>query len=169
VARANPLRFSTKYQDDETDLLYYGYRFYSASTGRWLSLDRLPRSSSKPLYCFVGNCPGDRIDSIGLDWIDTTTINLFGEAINNILDYLGISRSDPGRDFARELMVHYVVGRGGEVVNISVENSLSGSFKKHLRLTDGSMFGFDGPQNHGNGFVALGCTETLLRVEQHAG
>ncbi|SPE62825.1 hypothetical protein SBV1_920001 [Verrucomicrobia bacterium] len=39
IAKANPFRFSTKYQDDETDLLYYGYRYYSASTGRWLSLD----------------------------------------------------------------------------------------------------------------------------------
>jgi RHS repeat-associated protein len=39
MAKANPFRFSTKYQDDETDLLYYGYRYYSASTGRWLSSD----------------------------------------------------------------------------------------------------------------------------------
>ena len=36
MAKANPFRFSTKYQDDETDLLYYGYRYYSASTGRWI-------------------------------------------------------------------------------------------------------------------------------------
>jgi RHS repeat-associated protein len=34
--KANPFRFSSKYQDDETDLLYYGYRYYNASTGRWL-------------------------------------------------------------------------------------------------------------------------------------
>lgn len=39
MARANPFRFSTKYQDDETDLVYYGYRYYNASTGRWLSCD----------------------------------------------------------------------------------------------------------------------------------
>jgi RHS repeat-associated protein len=39
MAKANPFRFSTKYQDDETDLLYYGYRYYSAGTGRWLSRD----------------------------------------------------------------------------------------------------------------------------------
>jgi RHS repeat-associated protein len=38
---SNPFRFSTKYQDDETDLLYYGYRYYSASTGRWISQDPL--------------------------------------------------------------------------------------------------------------------------------
>jgi RHS repeat-associated protein len=39
MATTNPFRFSTKYQDDETDLLYYGYRFYNAHTGRWISRD----------------------------------------------------------------------------------------------------------------------------------
>ena len=38
-ATSNPFRFSTKYQDDESELLYYGYRFYNAATGRWLSRD----------------------------------------------------------------------------------------------------------------------------------
>ena len=37
MARANSFRFSSKYQDDETDLLYYGYRYYSPATGVWLS------------------------------------------------------------------------------------------------------------------------------------
>jgi RHS repeat-associated protein len=41
MAKVNPFRFSTKYEDDETDLVYYGYRYYSASTGRWLSRDPL--------------------------------------------------------------------------------------------------------------------------------
>jgi RHS repeat-associated protein len=39
MAKVNPIRFSTKYQDDESDLLYYGYRYYKASTGTWLSRD----------------------------------------------------------------------------------------------------------------------------------
>jgi RHS repeat-associated protein len=39
MVSANPFRFSTKYQDDETDLLYYGFRYYSASVGRWISRD----------------------------------------------------------------------------------------------------------------------------------
>jgi RHS repeat-associated protein len=38
-AKLNPFRFSTKYQDDETEQLYYGYRYYNASTGRWVSRD----------------------------------------------------------------------------------------------------------------------------------
>jgi uncharacterized protein RhaS with RHS repeats len=33
MAKLNPFRFSTKYQDDETDFLYYGYRYYNPSTG----------------------------------------------------------------------------------------------------------------------------------------
>ena len=41
MAKVNPFRFSTKYQDDETDLLYYGYRYYKPSTGTWLSRDPL--------------------------------------------------------------------------------------------------------------------------------
>ena len=36
-ARANPLRFSTKCQDDESDLVYYGHRYLNAATGRWLT------------------------------------------------------------------------------------------------------------------------------------
>ena len=38
-ARTNPYRFSTKYTDADTDLVYYGYRYYNPSVGRWLSRD----------------------------------------------------------------------------------------------------------------------------------
>ena len=44
MAKANPFRFSTKYQDDETDLLYYGRRYLNTSTGRWLTRGILSRS-----------------------------------------------------------------------------------------------------------------------------
>jgi RHS repeat-associated protein len=35
MAKANLLRFSTKYYDDESDIIWYGYRHYNSSTGRW--------------------------------------------------------------------------------------------------------------------------------------
>jgi RHS repeat-associated protein len=57
MAKLNPFRFSTKYQDDETDLLYYGYRYYNASTGRWLSRDPIEEKGGLNLYGFVGNNP----------------------------------------------------------------------------------------------------------------
>ncbi len=40
-ARANLFRFSSKYQDHETDLMYYGYRYYAVGFGRWLTKDPL--------------------------------------------------------------------------------------------------------------------------------
>jgi len=49
-AKANPFRFSTKYQDDETDLLYYGNRDLDTSTGRWLSRDPIGEEISN--YAF---------------------------------------------------------------------------------------------------------------------
>jgi RHS repeat-associated protein len=66
MAKANPFRFSTKYQDDETDLVYYGYRSYSASTGRWLSRDPLGEKASVNLNGFVQNEPTILADDIGL-------------------------------------------------------------------------------------------------------
>jgi RHS repeat-associated protein len=88
MAKANPFRFSTKYQDEETDLLYYDYRYYSASTGRWLSRDpiqerafqitvvshlfsknnaaRLIKRSVTASYQFVYNDPLHRFDRFGL-------------------------------------------------------------------------------------------------------
>ena len=37
AAYDNPFRFSTKYQDDESGLLFYGYRYLSQGMGRWVS------------------------------------------------------------------------------------------------------------------------------------
>ena len=72
MAKANPFRFSTKSQDDETDLLYYGYRYYSASTGRWLSRDPIEERGGLNLYGFAGQNSVSRTDRLGLfrdDWM----------------------------------------------------------------------------------------------------
>ena len=63
MARANPFRFSTKYADDETDLLYYGYRYYKPSTGTWLNRDPMDTGN---LYCFVDNNTIIAYDFLGL-------------------------------------------------------------------------------------------------------
>jgi RHS repeat-associated protein len=39
MAIANPVRWSTKFRDEESGLVYYGYRYYSPATGRWASRD----------------------------------------------------------------------------------------------------------------------------------
>jgi RHS repeat-associated protein len=66
MAKANPFRFSTKYQDDETDLLYYGYRYYNPATGRWPSRDPLGERGGINLYGALINDLINSSDSLGL-------------------------------------------------------------------------------------------------------
>jgi RHS repeat-associated protein len=62
----NPFRFSTKYQDEETNLYYYGYRYYNASTGRWLGRDRLGERGGLNLFGFVDNDAVNWFDPLGM-------------------------------------------------------------------------------------------------------
>ncbi|HEY3854822.1 MAG TPA: RHS repeat-associated core domain-containing protein [Verrucomicrobiae bacterium] len=62
-----------KYLDDETDLVYYGYRYYNPNTGRWLSRDPVEEEGGPNLSGFVGNDAVNRADLIGLEWIITRT------------------------------------------------------------------------------------------------
>jgi RHS repeat-associated protein len=75
MATANPFRFSTKYQDDETGLLYYGFRYYDPATGRWISGDPIEEQGGLNLYGFVINSPGQFTDNLG-----QTIVNCLGHA-----------------------------------------------------------------------------------------
>ena len=65
MAKVNPIRFSTKYQDDESDLLYYGHRYYKASTGTWPNRDPIEEDGGNNIYEFVGNSPVNFVDFRG--------------------------------------------------------------------------------------------------------
>jgi len=90
MAKLNPLRFSTKYQDDETDFLYYGYRYYNASAGKWLSRDPIGEQGGQNLYRFVANNPLSRVDAQGLYafdmdvkvYIEGTRVTFAGRTFN---------------------------------------------------------------------------------------
>jgi RHS repeat-associated protein len=66
AAAANPCRFSTKFTDDESDFLYYGYRYYPPSTGRWISRDSINEKGGINLLAFVRNDPVRNFDVFGL-------------------------------------------------------------------------------------------------------
>ncbi len=70
AASANPFRFSTKYTDTETGLLYYGHRYYSPNTGFWLSRDPIGEDGGVNLYAYVLNSPNSAIDELGLWQVD---------------------------------------------------------------------------------------------------
>jgi RHS repeat-associated protein len=66
MAKLNPFRFSTRYTDNESDLLYYGYRYYNPSAGRWLSRDRIEENGGINLYGLLGNDSVNAVDWFGL-------------------------------------------------------------------------------------------------------
>ena len=83
MAGKNPFRFSTKYQDDETGLVYFGRRYYSPDTGRWISRDPKEEGGGLNLYGYAHNDPLDRLDPIGEDVVyllDPTAVRVAGHA-----------------------------------------------------------------------------------------
>jgi RHS repeat-associated protein len=65
LAYVNPLRFSTKYTDDESGLLYFGYRYLNPSSGRWLSRDPIGENGGLNLYTFANGDAVNRFDYLG--------------------------------------------------------------------------------------------------------
>jgi|GEM_PF-7001912 len=65
ITNRNPWRFSTRYTDRETDLVYYGYRYYDSGLGRWLSRDPIEETGGRNIYGFLGNTPNDSVDYLG--------------------------------------------------------------------------------------------------------
>jgi RHS repeat-associated protein len=77
MARANPFRFSTKYQDDETDLSYYGSRYLSAATGRWISRDAMTERACRNIYAFLKNQPIASADYLGfVNWYEYPNVQV---------------------------------------------------------------------------------------------
>ncbi len=61
-----PFRFSSKYLDDETGLLYYGFRFYDPALGRWLSRDPIEENGGVNIYNIAMNNSLGLWDVLGL-------------------------------------------------------------------------------------------------------
>ena len=72
-------RFSTKYEDLESGLNYYGYRYYNSENGSWLSRDPIEEQGGLNLYGFVRNNVINQIDVLGeysLSGAANKTVNL---------------------------------------------------------------------------------------------
>lgn len=66
VANTLPFGFSTKYQDNETDLIYYGRRFYSVSLGSWLNRDPIQEDGGFNLHAMTNNDALNQWDYLGM-------------------------------------------------------------------------------------------------------
>ena len=65
-AEDNPFRFSSEYYDPESSLVYYNYRYYSPTLGRWLKPDPIDEQGGYNLYAMLENNVVNWIDNYGL-------------------------------------------------------------------------------------------------------
>ena len=65
IANRFVFRFSSEYQDTESGLVYYNYRYYSPELGRWLSRDPIGEWGGYNLYEMVGDDEVGRWDVFG--------------------------------------------------------------------------------------------------------
>jgi RHS repeat-associated protein len=116
LAGTNPFRFSTKYTDAETGLLYYGYRYYNASLGRWLSRDPIEEEDGPSIYATMHNSPIGSTDYLGKKRIIVA------------LDGAGASLGSPRIDVTWKMHVF---------------NNLDGDNELHVFAHDGGPLVFD--------------------------
>jgi RHS repeat-associated protein len=131
-AAANPFRFSTKYTDEETGLVYYGYRYYSSQLGRWLNRD--PKEE-----------PGSRVER----HVDLKSSRVFldlylfcrNRAVM-VYDFLGLEvrvTGDCGKCLsASQLSILFNVGTRGQFFDPVVDN-IREPFKDAIRNQFDSM------------------------------
>ena len=71
-ASSCPFRFSSKYYDRETQLLYFGYRYYSPASTKWLTVDPLQERGGLNFTAYCGGDPVNQVDPLGMepgDWL----------------------------------------------------------------------------------------------------
>jgi RHS repeat-associated protein len=141
LAKANPFRFSTKYQDDETDIVWYPYRPWR--DGRFLSRDPIEEDGGDNLYGFVNNNPVNATDPLGL------VIETSCDPIDDYLKSLGVSfartgsyrytfsGTDLGTGDASAKMIVTRMLFTKHVFKISSSGSATANLKRHVdaRLT----------------------------------
>ena len=131
--------YSTKYFDHDTDLYYYGYRYYSPLLQRWINRDPIEEDGGVNLYGFVKNRALNRIDKLGLFsllWREPSgdewqSINRNSRLIANkaieISDQIALFFGDDGVfiPFLREHQVRHVdVVIQGDLSKLGLSNSL---------------------------------------------
>ncbi len=78
AATTTPFRFTGRYLDNETGLLYYRARFYSPALGRFLQTDPIGYQDGINWYAYVGNDPVNKVDPKGTDPLESFGCWRFG-------------------------------------------------------------------------------------------
>ena len=140
LAKINPFRFSTKFADHESGLVYYGYRYYDPDQGRWLGRDPIEELDGYNLYAFVVNSPPNLFDSFGERAKGIITI---GEMLPDIFVQLSRRYNQNTRASLARLgryshKLEEAQERTSELSKIVVEATIQG---KHLGQALSEVFG----------------------------
>jgi hypothetical protein len=103
----------------DKDFSYYGYRYYSADEGRWLSRDPIGESGGFNLYGIVGNDSTNAIDILGLAWHHLLPPEVFDVDYLDEIGLLGKLNPD-AKEFGIELDYEEHIragGKGGSIHN----------------------------------------------------
>lgn len=109
-----PVQWSSEYNDIESNLIYYNYRYYNAIDGRWIGKDLIGEKDHNNLHVALSNAPCYRFDVLGetscsctiILYVDPPSMN----AVENDVLNVGI---DTGHTW---LEVH----DGSEIITFSV-------------------------------------------------
>jgi RHS repeat-associated protein len=120
---APPFRFSTKYEDGETGLVYYGYRYYAPVWGRWVSRDPIGERGGLNLYGMVGNDAVNWVDYLGHQAAGSCNCGPdITEALRNTLKAVGRAFRAATPD-ERDRACSKIVGGGGwEITDLKAQN-----------------------------------------------
>jgi RHS repeat-associated protein len=86
LAAGNPIRFSTKRQDEATGLLYYGYRDLDTVWGRWLSRDPIADEGGQPYYAMFFD---DEVSQTEI--FNAAMLNLYSFVENDAVDWVDVN------------------------------------------------------------------------------
>ena len=85
---SNPWQFSSEFHDIETGLIYYNYRYYAPTIGRWISRDPIWENSGVNLYAMVSNHVINKSDYYGLILFLVPEAGFLEEYVRGHHDYI---------------------------------------------------------------------------------
>jgi RHS repeat-associated protein len=109
-ATSNPLRFSSKFYDDEVGLVYYGMRYYSPSLGRFTNRDPIEEAGGQNLYGFCGNDPVGRVEFKGMVTVAPVVLSPFVVTGNRVPTTTFVGPSLGLADFGESVARNWFIG-----------------------------------------------------------
>jgi RHS repeat-associated protein len=137
AAARNQYCFGTKPYESDIKIIYYGYRYLSPATGRWISRDPLEESEGPNMYALLSNSPVTSSDKLGLARVSSGaqsyyhytgllfvctaiasgTIELVGDCTNGVLTNVHVNTTGTTSDScgATAVVMGTTVGVGAQV------------------------------------------------------